>query len=90
MYVHGDDTIPFWEGASLEWSKQYCSAIRLEAVRGRRGVVWIGRYRDFIPRYCRDCFHLSTRMSAEATVQTLVKLPMRRYALGRRTVRSDV
>ena len=23
VYVHGDDTIPFWEGASLEWSKQY-------------------------------------------------------------------
>ena len=41
VYAHGDDAIPFWEGASLEWAKQYAlDRVKLFVVGGD-GANWI-------------------------------------------------
>ena len=64
VYVHGDDAIPFWEGASLEWAKQYVlDEVKLFVVGGD-GANWIGRGADELgsPRravFQLDGFHLS-------------------------------
>ena len=61
VYVHGDDTIPFWEGASLEWSKQYALDKVKQFVVGGDGAAWIGRGTEEFGNavFQLDGFHLS-------------------------------
>ena len=61
VYVHGDDAIPFWEGASLEWAKQYAlDEVKLFVVGGD-GANWIGRGAQELGNaiFQLDGFHLS-------------------------------
>lgn len=61
VYAHGDDTIPFWEGASLEWAKQYAlDRVRLFVVGGD-GANWIRIGVEELGNavYQLDGFHLS-------------------------------
>ena len=52
VYAHGDDAIPFWEGASLEWAKQY-ALDRVKLFRGgrRRSQLDTQRSRGVRQRY---------------------------------------
>ena len=61
VYAHGDDAIPFWEGASLEWGKQYAlDRVKLFVVGGD-GANWIRQgteeFSDAV--FQLDGFHLS-------------------------------
>ena len=64
VYTHGDDAVPFWEGASLEWARQYAlDRVKLFVVGGD-GANWIGRGAQELgsPRravFQLDGFHLS-------------------------------
>lgn len=61
VYAHGDDAIPFWEGASLEWSKQYAlDRVKLFVVGGD-GANWIRRGTEGLGNavFQLDGFHLS-------------------------------
>ena len=64
VYAHGDDAIPFWEGASLEWAKQYAlDRVKLFVVGGD-GANWI---RSGVEEFGNaifqlDGFHLSPRL----------------------------
>ena len=61
VYAHGDDAIPFWEGASLEWAKRYAlDEVKLFVVGGD-GANWIGRGVDELGNaiFQLDGFHLS-------------------------------
>ena len=41
VYMHGDDLIPFWEGASPQWARQYAlDKVKLLVVDGE-GANWI-------------------------------------------------
>ena len=61
VYAHGQESIPFWEGASLEWGKQYA----LDAVKwfvvGGDGANWIRQGADELPNseFQLDGFHLA-------------------------------
>ena len=41
VYCHASDTIPFWEGASLEWGKQYALEHVKQFVVGGDGANWV-------------------------------------------------
>ncbi len=61
VYTHGDAAIPFWEGASLEWGKQYAlDRVKLFVVGGD-GAEWIFRGAQEFPNavFQLDGFHLS-------------------------------
>ena len=61
VYTHGDDAVPFWEGASMEWAKQYAlDEVKLFVVGGD-GANWIGRGADELGNaiFQLDGFHLS-------------------------------
>ena len=46
VYAHGDDAVPFWEGASLEWARHYAlDKVKLFVVGGD-GANWISRGED--------------------------------------------
>ena len=64
VYTHSSERIPFWEGASLEWGKQYAlEGVSLFVVGGdganwiRRGVNELGSVRRSV--FQLDGFHLS-------------------------------
>lgn len=64
VYCHSSERIPFWEGASLEWGKQYSlEGVSLFVVGGdganwiRRGVDELGSVRRSV--FQLDSFHLS-------------------------------
>lgn len=64
VYCHASDTIPFWEGASLEWGKQYALERVGRFVVGGDGANWIRRGVDEFGSHRRavfqlDGFHLS-------------------------------
>ena len=61
VYAHGDDAVPFWEGASLEWARQYAlDEVKLFVVGGD-GANWIGRGTEEFGSavFQLDGFHLS-------------------------------
>ena len=61
VYAHGDDAVPFWEGASLEWAKHYAlDRVKLFVVGGD-GANWIRRGADELGNsiFQLDGFHLS-------------------------------
>ena len=61
VYVHGDDAIAFWEGASLEWARQYAlDGVNLFVVGGD-GANWIRRGTEEFGNaiFQMDGFHLS-------------------------------
>ena len=61
VYTHGDDAVPFWEGASMEWAKKYAlDEVKLFMVGGD-GANWIGRGADELGNaiFQLDGFHLS-------------------------------
>ena len=43
MYCHASEEMAFWEGASLEWSKQYAMEGVKRFVAGGDGTNWIRR-----------------------------------------------
>ena len=64
VYCHASDTMPFWEGASLEWGKQYALESVKQFVVGGDGANWVLRdAQEFgSPRravFQLDGFHLS-------------------------------
>jgi hypothetical protein len=61
FYCHADRKIPFWEGASLEWSRIWdLSQLRLAVVNGD-GAGWIDEgVEQFLKAVCQlDGFHLA-------------------------------
>ena len=61
VYAHGNESIPFWEGASLEWGKQYAmDAVKLFVVGGD-GANWVreGAYELPTAEFQLDGFHLA-------------------------------
>ena len=61
VYAHGNDTIPFWEAASLEWGKQYAlDRVKLFVVGGD-GANWIRSGAEEFGNavFQLDGFHLS-------------------------------
>ena len=61
VYCHASDDVSFWEGASLEWGKQYAlDAVKLFVVGGD-GANWIRAGVDFFgnAEFQLDGFHLS-------------------------------
>ena len=61
VYGHASESIPFWEGASLEWAKQYAlDKVKLFVVGGD-GANWIHRGAEEFGNavFQLDCFHLS-------------------------------
>ena len=61
VYCHSSEEIPFWEGASVEWAKQYAlEGVKLFVVGGD-GANWIGRGVDEFGNgvFQLDGFHLS-------------------------------
>ena len=61
VYAHGDDAVPFWEGASLEWARQYAlDEVKLFVVGGD-GANWIRRGAEEFGSavFQLDGFHLS-------------------------------
>ena len=43
VYAHASEEIPFWEGASLKWGKQYALEGVKQFVEGGDGANWIRR-----------------------------------------------
>ena len=61
VYAHSSEETPFWEGASLEWAKQYAlDKVKLFVVGGD-GANWIGRGVEELGNaiFQLDGFHLS-------------------------------
>ena len=68
VYGHASESIPFWEGASLEWAKQYAlDRVKLFVVGGD-GANWIHRGAEEFGNavFQLDGFHLFAPV-AEAT-----------------------
>ena len=89
VYAHGDDAVPFWEGASLEWARQYAlDEVKLFVVGGD-GANWIRRGSEEFGSavFQLDGFHLS-RAVAEAMAGSSVRPSMTRYAQDRRSMRA--
>ena len=61
VYSHGSQVLPFWEGASLEWARQYALDRVKMVVVGGDGANWIrGGVEHFAPAvYQLDGFHLA-------------------------------
>ena len=61
VYAHGQESIPFWEGASLEWGKQYALDAVKRFVVGGDGANWIRQGADELPNseFQLDGFHLA-------------------------------
>ena len=61
VYAHASEKIPFWEGASLEWGKQYALEGVKQFVVGGDGANWIrsgvGEFGSAV--FQLDGFHLS-------------------------------
>jgi hypothetical protein len=60
-YCQGNKQIPFWEGASLEWSRVWDLSYPQEIVIGGDGAQWIDRGLEEFPGAIRqlDGFHLA-------------------------------
>jgi hypothetical protein len=61
LYGHGDETLPFWEAASLEWSRRWdLSRVRQVVINGD-GAAWIDEGVEWFPGAVRqrDGFHLA-------------------------------
>ena len=61
VYGHASEQMPFWEGASLEWGKQYALDRVRQFVVGGDGAAWIRRGVEEFGNavYQLDGFHLS-------------------------------
>ena len=61
VYVHAQAAIPFWEGASLEWGKQYALGAVRRFVVGGDGANWIRQGVYELPNavFQLDGFHLA-------------------------------
>ena len=61
VYAHGQEDIPFWEGASLEWGKQYALGAVKRFVVGGDGANWIRQGVYELPNavFQLDGFHLA-------------------------------
>ena len=61
IYSHGDDSIPFWEGASLEWDKYWDLGYTRLIVVGGDDANWIDSGTDELGFSVRqlDAFHLA-------------------------------
>ena len=61
VYAHAQESIPFWEGASLEWGKQYALDAVKRFVVGGDGANWIrqGAYELPNSEFQLDGFHLA-------------------------------
>jgi hypothetical protein len=61
VYCQGSEGIPFWEGASLEWDKQWDLEYLQEIIIGGDGASWIDSGINEIPGSRRqlDGFHLA-------------------------------
>jgi len=61
FYCHGAEGIPFWEGASLEFARQWdLSRVEL-VVLGGGGAAWVEEGLSYFPQAVRqrDGFHLA-------------------------------
>ena len=61
VYCHAEGEMPFWEGASLEWAKQYALDRVNRFVVGGDGATWIGSGAEEFGNsvFQLDGFHLS-------------------------------
>ena len=61
MYYHGDDRLPFWEAASLAWSRIWDFSRIPQVVIGGDGAPWIDEGLEWFrgARRQRDGFHLA-------------------------------
>ena len=61
VYAHAQEAIPFWEGASLEWGKQYALGAVKRFVVGGDGADWIRQGTYELPNavFQLDGFHLA-------------------------------
>ena len=60
-YCHANEKIPFWEGASLEWSRIWDLSYPKEIIIGGDGATWIDQGVEEFPGAIRqlDGFHLA-------------------------------
>jgi hypothetical protein len=60
-YCHAHEKVPFWEGASIEWSRVWDLSVPREVVIGGDGATWIDQGVEEIPGAVRqlDGFHLA-------------------------------
>ena len=81
--------MPFWEGASLEWARQYAlDEVKLFVVGGD-GANWIRRGAEEFGSavFQLDGFHLS-RACGRGYGRSSVRPSMTRYAQDRRSMRA--
>lgn len=61
FYCHANEEIPFWEGVSLEWSRNWDLSYPMQIVIGGDGANWIDKGLEEFARSVRqlDGFHLA-------------------------------
>lgn len=61
VYGHGDEALPFWEAASLEWGRRWDLSQVEQVVIGGDGASWIDEGLEWFPGAVRqrDGFHLA-------------------------------
>ena len=82
VYGHASEQMPFWEGASLEWGKQYALERVKQFVVGGDGANWIrkgvrGVRSRYLPVWTAS---ISLARVTEAMAERSVRLSTMRYA----------